>query len=83
MLCIGQGSIMDGIAVEGNGNYLISDYNGRVFRVNKGGGKQLLLNTTSPGRYCAAFEYIPEKKLLVIPTFLDNSIMTYELGSKP
>ncbi len=82
-VCIGQGSVMDGIAAEGNGNYLISDYNGRVFRVNMGGGKTLLLNTTAPGKYCAAFEYIPEKKLLIIPTFLDNSIMTYEVNLKP
>ena len=79
MVCIGEGSIMDGIVSDGKGNYLVSDYNGRLFKVNPKGEKLLLLNTTAPSRNCAAFEYIPEKRLLVIPTLVDNRLIAYEL----
>lgn len=33
VVCLGRGSIMDGIRPDGKGNYIISDYNGRVFFV--------------------------------------------------
>jgi len=79
MVCIGEGSVMDGITADGKGNYLISDFNGRLFRVTPKGEKQLLLNSTAPSRYCAAFEYIPEKRLLIIPTLIDNRLVAYEL----
>lgn len=77
--CLGEGSIIDGIASDGKGNLLVSDYNGRLFRVGPKGETQLLLNTTAATRPCAAFEYIPSKKLLVIPTLDDNRVEAYEL----
>ena len=78
MVCLGEGAIMDGISADGKGNYLISDYNGRLFKISGKGEKQLLLNTTAPSRFCAAFEYIPEKRLLIIPTLFDNRLVAYE-----
>ena len=79
MACIGDGSVMDGLAADGKGNYLVSDYNGRLFRISKSGETQLLLNTTALSRFCAAFEYIPEKHLLIIPTLEDNRLIGYEI----
>jgi len=79
MVCLGEGAIMDGISADGKGNYLISDYNGRLFKISSTGEMKLLLNTTAPSRFCAAFEYIPEKKLLIIPTLYDNRLEAYEL----
>ncbi|MEI6456306.1 MAG: hypothetical protein WCO93_08455 [bacterium] len=79
LACIGEGSIMDGLAADGMGNYLVSDYNGRLFKISSKGEKQLLLNTTAPSRGCAAFEYIPEKRLLIIPTLVDNRVVAYEI----
>jgi len=80
MVCLGEGAIMDGIAYEGNGNYLISDFNGKIYRVNRSGEKKLVLNSTAPGMFCAAFEYIPGKHLLVVPTFTDNRVVAFELA---
>ncbi|MBM4159661.1 MAG: hypothetical protein FJ217_01035 [Ignavibacteria bacterium] len=77
VVSLGPGSIMDGIKADGKGNLLISDYNGRVFRVSTSGERTLLLNTTVPKYFCADFEYIPEKNLLVIPTLFDNRLMAF------
>jgi sugar lactone lactonase YvrE len=78
--CLGTGSIMDGVRPDGRGNYIISDYNGRVFLVSPSGQKTLLLNTKTPQLLCADLEYIPEQKLLIIPTLYDNRLMTYWLS---
>jgi sugar lactone lactonase YvrE len=80
IVCLGQGSIMDGVRPDGKGNYIISDYYGRVFLVSASGQKTELLNTKTPQLFCADLEYIPEQKLLVIPTLYDNRLMTYRLN---
>jgi sugar lactone lactonase YvrE len=79
IVCLGAGAGMDGIKADGKGNYIISDYNGRVFLVSPSGEKTELLNTKTPQLFCADFEYIPEQNLLVIPTLFDNRLMTYRL----
>lgn len=76
---IENGSVLDGIKYEGNGNYLFSDYNGRLFRLLKNGKTQELLNTKVPQRFCADFEFIKEKKLLIIPSLFDNRLRTYRI----
>lgn len=75
---LGAGAILDGIVADGNGNYIASDYNGRVFRVQLSGQKTLLLNTTTPKYFCADLEYILEEDLIVIPTLYDNRLMAYK-----
>jgi len=45
------------------------------------GKKTLLLNTATPGIQTADFTYIPEKKLIIIPTFFNNSIVAYKLNN--
>jgi len=79
---LGRGSIMDGVQADGKGNYIISDFNGRVFLISKAGERTELLNTTAPQYFCADFEYIPESGLLIIPTLFDNRIMAYRLELK-
>ncbi len=74
-----SGSNVDGIQADGNGNYLISDYNGKLYRVSQKGEKTLLLNTSTPGNYIADFAYIKDKKLFIIPTFIANTIDAYSL----
>jgi sugar lactone lactonase YvrE len=73
----GAGSVMDGLHLDGRDNYLVSDFNGRLFRVSPGGATELLLNTSAPQRFCADFAYIRELKLLVIPTLYDNQVIAY------
>jgi hypothetical protein len=52
-----------------------------AYRITRQGGKQLLLDTSSPSRFCADFEYIPSKGLLVIPTFTDNRAEGYRFST--
>ena len=70
---------MDGVAKDGQGNLLVSDNAGRLFRVNPDGNSELLLNTKSRQISIADFEYIPEKKLLIIPTMTDNKLIAYKI----
>jgi hypothetical protein len=71
--------VIDGLRSDGKGNFLISDYAGRLIRVSPEGKTKLLLNTKSRQITLADFEYIPEKNLVVIPTFTDNRVMMYKL----
>ena len=76
--CLGGGSIVDGIRPDGRGNYIVSDYNGRVFLITPEGEKTDLLNTSARGINTADLEYIPEHGLLVIPTLNGNQLIAYE-----
>lgn len=71
---------MDGITPDGKGGYLISDYNGKIFRINVKGDKQLLMDATAPPKHCADFLFIPGKRLLIVPGFVDNTVTTYEIA---
>lgn len=73
-----QGGI-DGLKADGNGNYIISDWYGKIQFINSDKELILLIDTTSEGINAADFEFIPEKKLLLVPTFGDNRLMTYEI----
>ena len=75
----GMQTPMDGLVKDGKGNYLISDNNGRLFKIDQQGKEELLLNTKSRQINIADFEYIPEKNLLIIPTLFDNRLMMYEM----
>ncbi len=76
---LGSGAIIDGICPDGGGNFLVSDWNGRVFRVTPEGARTELLNMTVPQFSCADFTYIAELHLVVIPTFQDNRLLAYEI----
>lgn len=79
IISFGSGTVMDGLRKDGKGNYIISDYSGRVFLVTPAGQKTKLLDTTVPKKFCADLEYIIEKKLLIIPTLYDNRIMAFKI----
>ena len=70
---------IDGLKADGNGNYIISDWMGKIQLVNSKNDPILLLNTTDSGINAADFEFVPHKSLLVVPTFSDNRVMAYEL----
>jgi sugar lactone lactonase YvrE len=73
----GEG-VMDGIKVDQEGNFLISHYEGRIYRVTPDGQFTKLLYVQE--ERCADFEYIPEKNLLVIPTLETSELMGYRMG---
>jgi sugar lactone lactonase YvrE len=78
IVCLGEDAIMDGLVSDGRGNYIISDFNGRMFLVAPSGSKTLMLDTSAPEVYCADFAYILEKQLIVVPTLYENRIAAYK-----
>ncbi|OQX73471.1 MAG: hypothetical protein B6D61_12485 [Bacteroidetes bacterium 4484_249] len=73
---------IDGLKADGKGNYIISDWKGKIQLVNPKSAPVVLLNTTDSDINAADFEFIPKLNLLVVPTFSDNRIMAYELINK-
>ncbi len=73
---------LDGIEKVGEGTFVTSDWKGHVQKINTNGETETLLNTTSDEIYAADLGFIPDKKLLLVPTFYDNRVVAYELNSK-
>jgi sugar lactone lactonase YvrE len=74
----GTGGI-DGLEGTGDGRYLFSDWSGNVYLVGTDKKIEKILDTTPVGMNAADIEFIPEKRLLLVPTFGDNRVMAYEL----
>ena len=70
---------IDGIVPDGNGNYLISDWQGNVYLIHPKKDKIKLLDTTAQKMNAADIDYIISKKMLLVPTFFDNRVMAYTL----
>jgi sugar lactone lactonase YvrE len=75
-----QGFI-DGVEVDGDGNYIVSHWEGRVYRISPAGEIVKILDTSVVGTSCADLEYIKGQGLIVIPTFRGNSVVAYELDN--
>ncbi len=71
---------IDGIRPDGKGNLLVSLWKGKIYRVTDDGEITLILHTENTGDYAADFEYVPNNKMLIIPTFYNNSVVGYNLG---
>jgi DNA-binding beta-propeller fold protein YncE len=77
---IGKG---DGIAKVGiPGHFLVTDWFGQVFMVYPDGSKVTLLDTREQEIGSADIDYIPEKNLLLIPTFANHYVVAYKLAEK-
>jgi DNA-binding beta-propeller fold protein YncE len=77
--CILNTGGIDGLVPDGNGNYLISDWLGNIHQVSTSKEKEKLLDTTPANIYAADIDYVPSKKMLLVPTFSDNRVVAYEL----
>jgi outer membrane protein assembly factor BamB len=77
-LILNTGSI-DGLEADGQGNYLISDWKGHVYRVNPRGEKILLLDTTPINMQAADIDFIPGSSTLLVPTFNNNRVVAYRV----
>jgi sugar lactone lactonase YvrE len=71
---------LDGIEVGPHGSLLVSETEGRLYRIDATGRLEKLLDLSGPGTYCADFEYVPASGLLLIPTFADNRVLRYRLA---
>ncbi len=78
--CLGAG-VIDGIRVDSNGNYLVSHWEGQVYRITPSGDVVELLDTMDARLNSADFEYIADESLLIIPTFLGNRVTAYRVES--
>jgi sugar lactone lactonase YvrE len=73
------GSGIDGLKMDDEGNFIVSDWVGKTSFVSKNGEVTELLNTTDQKINSADLEFVIEKNLLIIPTFIDNRLVAYEL----
>jgi sugar lactone lactonase YvrE len=76
--CLGAG-VIDGIRVVDDGVYIVSHWEGQTYLVTPDGDVTQIQDTMGDGLNAADFEYIPEKRLLVVPTFLGNKVVAYRL----
>jgi sugar lactone lactonase YvrE len=71
--------VMDGIEVDENGDFLVSTFPDKIYRVTSSGEKTLLLY--NPNTQFANFCYIPDKRLFIIPNLAYNTITAYSYGN--
>jgi len=76
-LLVSHDNKIDGLKYIEKGTYIVSNWAGRTELIGK--RKILLLDTTAEKIQAADFEYIHEKRLLLIPTFFHNTITAYRL----
>ena len=80
-----SGISFDGMRVVDENIYMASDFNSTIYLIFKAGFIKPIIDlsdmTPIAGQSvcCADIEYIPGKKLLVIPTFYDHRLLAYEL----
>ncbi len=80
MTTIAEGmAVTDGIVSDDKGGYFVSDWNGQLFAVSADGQKQQLLDTRDAKVNSADIEYVPGKKLLIVPTFYGNKLVAYRV----
>jgi len=70
--------LLDGIVACGD-DYLISSFPGEIYLVNTDGKSRKIIDTKSQKISAADIGYIPQKRLLLVPTFSDNSLFGYEI----
>ncbi|WP_439583597.1 SMP-30/gluconolactonase/LRE family protein [Dyadobacter bucti] len=68
----------DGIVPVGN-DFIISNWNGELNHVSAKGEIKKLIDTKAEKINAADIDYIPEKKLLLVPTFFANKVVAYEV----
>ena len=73
VLSLGAG-IIDGMRVDQEGNLLISHWEGQLYRISPDGHLVEILDAQPEGWNTADFEYLPEERLLLFPTFLENRV---------
>jgi hypothetical protein len=79
-LLLNTGGI-DGLANIDADKFIFSDWSGKVYKMQVGKDKELLLDTSKKEKTQSAdFGYLEDKKLLFVPTFFGNSIACYHLA---
>jgi hypothetical protein len=58
---------------------LVSQWEGRIYRIRPDGQIEKLLDTSVPGEHTADFEYLSSNGLLAVPTFTENRVNLYRV----
>jgi sugar lactone lactonase YvrE len=75
--------IIDGIGDDGDGNIVVSHWEGRIYRVSPEGTVTKIVDTSVPVSMTADITVVPETDTLIVPTFLGNTVVAYRLGAQP
>ena len=70
----------DGIEPIGNGDFIVTEWDGYFYYVKANGTKQLLLDTHNSNSRTADIGYDPATKTVYLPTFSGKSIEAYKLN---
>jgi sugar lactone lactonase YvrE len=70
----------DGIAPDGLGNFLVSNWEGEIYFIDNDGQKIKILDSKKQKINSADIDYINNERLIIVPTFYDNRVMAYELN---
>lgn len=74
----GMDESSDGIVKMGN-DFIVSCWNGIIYRVKPDGSKTTLLDTRKEGSNTADIGFDPVTKTLFVPTFLKNKVVAYQV----
>jgi DNA-binding beta-propeller fold protein YncE len=69
---------VDGLYVTSEGKFIFSDWKGSVFVAGANSKPELLLNTSAQNINAADFGIVLSKKMILIPTFTDNKVVSYK-----
>jgi len=72
--------IIDGLRSDGAGNLIVSLWHGSAFRVTPEGEIRPLIDSDHAVVQTADLEYVPDERLLVVPTFHANRVAAYRLA---
>ncbi len=73
---------IDGIKLHEDGWFLVSLWDGVLYKVTQDGDVQKLLDTTASPVKFADFEYIKEKNLIIVPTMNNGLVKAYKINMK-
>ncbi len=79
-ICSLGASVIYGIKVDNNGNYLVSHWEGKIFRITPLGDITEIFDTRLEGYNAADFEFSKESNTLYIPTFLGDKVTVLKLN---
>jgi sugar lactone lactonase YvrE len=69
----------DGLVADEAGNLLLTHHEGRLLRISPEGAITCLIDTTATGQSLADLTYVPGRRMVVIPTFLDQGLVAYAI----
>jgi len=76
----GMGSL-DGVVSDGKNGYFVSEWHGKIWHVAPDGKTHLLHDSVEKKVNTADIDYIPGKKLLLVPTFFTNKVLAFKVGN--